>query len=289
VGATEYIELNTDPERKEESMSRKLIVVGVLCVAIALTVFITYARSKSIPKILNSQDAGQSMSTAVTSGPQSRNLAAQPEAFKLSRRTGGERFRSKTPAGVIMHGLISTATNRQTVQISRFQNDSGERVEVAVAGAASPLSWDPSAGARTATGVLDLASRALLERLTFDSADEFILAQLRGAAYSVVARNVRPDDAPEDYSGALWDVVRVDDPEHDEEKKPLNPWRLYYINTRTGLIDKIAYDSQGDRIEVNFVDWADQQGEKFPSTITWTSHGQTLLTFNLATVSFVAK
>jgi hypothetical protein len=268
-------------------MSRKLIVVGVLCVAVVLTVFITHARSKLIPKILNSQDAGQSMSTGITNGAQTRNLALQPEAFKLNRRIGGDRFTSTTPAAVIMQGVLSTPTSRQNVQITRSQNADGERVEVAVAGAPGPLFWDAASGARTSAGLLDLPNRALLERLTFDSADEFILAQLRGAACTVVARNVRPDDAPEDYSGALWDVVRVDDPEQDEGKKPLSPWRLYYLNSKTGLIDKVVCDSQGERVEANFSDWIDRSGEKLPAAITWTSNGRTLMSLNLTNVSFV--
>jgi hypothetical protein len=225
----------------------------------------------------------------LASGPEARNLALQPEAFKLSRRIGDARFKAKTPLALVVQGVLSTGTNRQNIQLSRYQSDEGERVEVLVAGAVAPLSWDATSGARTTAGVLDLPNHALLERLTFDSVDEFILAQLRGASYSTVARNVRPDGAPDDYAGPLWDVVRVDDPEQDQQKKPLSAWRLYYINTRTGLIDRIVCDLQGERIEANFSDWTEQSGEKFPSAITWTSNGRTLMTFNVANVSYVAQ
>lgn len=270
-------------------MSRKLLVVGLLCIAIAVTVFITYARARSSSKTVDSPHALQTTATDVNNGLPTRSLALQPEAFKLSRRIGGERFKSKTPAVVIMQGVLSTGTNRQNIQISRVQNNKGERVEVSLEGSLAPLSWDPTSGVRTSAGVLDLANRTVLERLTFDSADEFILAQLRGASYYVVARNVRPDDAADDYSGPLWDVVRLDDPEQDVQKKPLSGWRLYYISNQTGLIDKIVCDSQGDRIEANFSDWTERSGEKFPSAITWTTHGQTLMSFNLTDVSFVAQ
>jgi|ERR1043165_4067601 YD repeat-containing protein len=237
-------------------MSRKLIVVGVLCAAITVTVFISYAHSPSSrSQIGESQGLVQNISPAdLAYGPDTRNLALQPEAVKLSRSIGGERFRSTTPATVVMQGVLTIGSDRQNVVIRRSQNDGGESVEVVVAGAPAPFSWDETSGPRGASGPLDPNNRALLERLTFDSADEFILAQLRGASYNVVARNVRPDNAPEDYSGALWDVVRVDDPEQDPQKKPLNAWRLYYINTRTGLIDRVAYDSQGNRVEATFSD-----------------------------------
>jgi len=270
-------------------MSRKLIVAGLLCTAIAATMFITYARSRSTARVIDSQGPLQSTSTDVDVGPRTRDLALQPDAFKLSRRIGGERFKAKTPAVVTVQGVLSTGTNRQNIQLSRYQTDNGERVELSVAGALAPLSWDATAGARTSAGVLDLANRVLLERLTFDSADQFILAQLRGASYYVVARQVRPDDAADNYSGPLWDVVRIDDPEQNEQKKPLSGWRLYYINNKTGLIDKIVCDSQGERIEANFSDWTERAGEKFPSAITWTSHGQTVMSFSLTNVSLVAQ
>jgi hypothetical protein len=270
-------------------MSRKLIVAGVLCAAIGATVLIAYARSRSTSRSLSQGPVEGGSTAAFANGPEARNLALQPEAFKLKRRIGGDRFTSKTPAAVVMQGILSIGPGHQNVQISRYQTDSGERVEVAQAGAAAPLLWDAAAGAHTAAGVLDLPNRALLERLTFDSADEFILAQLRGASYYVVARNVRPDAAPEDYSGPLWDVVRIDDPEQDQQKKPLSAWRLYYLNSSTGLIDRIVCDSQGDRIEANFSDWTDRSGEKFPSTITWTSSGRTLMSFNLTNVSLITQ
>jgi len=270
-------------------MSRKLIVLGIVCAAIGVSVFITYAHSRSSSHVVASQGPLQNNSTAeLPYGPGTRNLALQPEAVKLSRSIGGERFRSEARAAVVLHGVVTIGSDRQNVQIRRSQNEAGESVEIVVAGRPAPFLWDETSGPRVATGVLDANNRALLERLTFDSADEFILAQLRGASYSVVARNVRPDDAPDDYSGALWDVVRIDDAEQDQQKKPLSAWRLYYINTKTGLIDRIVCDSEGDRIEANFSDWTDRSGEKFPSAITWTSNGRTLMSFNLTNVSYVA-
>jgi hypothetical protein len=270
-------------------MSRKLIVVGLLCAATSGALFITYARSSSTLRTPSQEPLQDVATSVVANGPETRNLAMQPEAFKLSRRIGGERFRSKTPPALMMQGVLSTGTNQRNVQLSRYQNENGERVQVTLDGASLSLSWDAMSGARATTGVLDADNRALLERLTFDSADEFILAQLRGASYAVVARNVRPDDAPEGYSGALWDIVRVDDPQQDGQKKPLSEWRLYYLNTRTGFIDRIVCDSQGVRIEASFSDWIDRSGEKFPSMITWTSNGRTLMTFNLTNVSFLAQ
>ena len=267
-------------------MSPKLLMPGLLSAAVVTAVFIAYARPALHAS--HEQDVSQSIVTSVA-GPESANLAMQPEAVKLSRRVRGERFDAKKPRSVILQGVLTTGTEHRTLQIKRSQSESGEQVEIALAGADAALRWDATSGARSSAGAIDFSDRALLERFTFDSADEFILAQLRGASYSVVARNVRPDDAADDYSGAIWDVVRVDDPEQDQQKKPLSAWRLYYINTKTGLLDRIVCDSQGDRIDANLSDWIDQSGEKFPSAITWTSQGRTLMSFNLTNVSYLAQ
>jgi len=260
---------------------------GLLFLAVGAAVYIAYARPTSHspqPQESSPQSTISSLDAAVPG-----NLSVQPEAVKLSRRVRGNNFDSKKPRTIVISGVLTTGTEQRRVQIRRYQTDAGEQVEVSLAGANASVSWDAASGAHSAAGPLDVNERLLLERFTFDSADQFILAQLRGASYCVVARNVRPDDAPETYSGPIWDVVRIDDPEPDLQKQPLSRWRLYYLNTTTGLIDKITYDSQGDRVEARLSDWTDRDGEEFPVTITWTSHGQPLATFNLTNVSLVAQ
>jgi hypothetical protein len=218
---------------------------------------------------------------------ETRSLASQPEALKLVRRIGGARF--KSAAVVIVQGVIETDSNRQQVTIVRRQTVDGERVEVGLGGGPSSMTWANDSGPQRSGGAnLSQDERILLERLTADSADEFVLAQLRGASYSVVIRNLRPDDAGDDYAGPLWDVVRVDDPEPDEQKRPLSPWRLYYVNRTTGLIDKVVSEVLGERVEAQLSDWTDRNGEKFPASITWSRSGQTLMTFNVNNVSLAS-
>lgn len=269
-------------------MSPKILLLAAVCLVVSAAVFMVYARPTS--RFLNAQELSSQGTMRTVDDAESGNLSVQPEAVKLSRRVRGPRFDPKKPRSVVIQGVLATATEQRNVQIKRYQSGSGEQLEVSLAGSQAPLLWDAAAGAHSSAGPLNLNDRTLLERFVFDSADQFIFAQLRGASYYVVNRNVRPDNAPENYSGPIWDVVRIDEPTQPEQQQSSSRWRLYYLSSITGLIDKIVYDdSQGERIEANLADWTDQQGEKFPSTITWTSHGQTLLTFNLTTVSFVTQ
>jgi hypothetical protein len=126
--------------------------------------------------------------------------------------------------------------------------------------------------------------RLLVERLTLDSPDQFVLAQLRGASYFTIARNVRPADAVDGYAGPLWNLVRVDERQADENLQPQSAWRIYYLNAVTELPERVEYQLNGQEIKVEFLEWTDQQGEKTPSHVKWTSDGQPLMEYRATRV-----
>lgn len=274
-------------------MPHKLITAGTIISTLVVTLLVAYAQplrspwlARSLETQLASQGTASNASSDTVEVENARNLALQPEAAKLLRRIGRERFKSHTSASVIVQGVLKTNGDSHTVTIVRGPTKDGERVEVFLSDALASLVWAPNSGPQSSGGAtLSQAQRILLERIAYDSADEFILAQLRGASYSIVIRNLRPDGAADDYTGPLWDVVRVDDPEPDEQKRPLSPWRLYYINRTTGMIDKIVSEVGGERFEAQFSDWTERNGEKFPASITWNRGGQTVMTFDLINVS----
>lgn len=212
-----------------------------------------------------------------------RNLSLQPEALRLARQVGA-RFLAEKNATSALVGTLTIGSERRTMQVTRKLLEDGESVEIQVEGSPA-LSWDAKQGALAADQQASGSERQLIERLVFDSPDQFVLMQLRGASYYTVARAVRPVDAPEGYDGPLWTIVRVDDPERDEAKKVASRWRLYYINTTTGLIDRIESEVQGQRIVAEFSSWTEQNGEKVPAQIVWTRDGQTLMRYNLTNFS----
>ena len=116
-----------------------------------------------------------------------RNLSLQPEAFKMSRRLGS-RFAPLRRAASALTGNLTTGTGQQLATIVRRQTDSGETVELGLG--VRTLKWSEQDGVIALSGSSPTpAERLLVERLTFDSADQFILAQLRGASYHTVARS----------------------------------------------------------------------------------------------------
>ena len=212
-----------------------------------------------------------------------RNLSLQPEAFKLSHRLG-HRFSSAKQNSATLTATITKGGVQRTISISRQQTATGEDVSASMAGDAATLTWNDIDGSRVSSATLTEDQRLLIERLALDTPDQFVLAQLRGASYYAVAHNVRADEGGSDnYSGPLWDVIRVDEPEGNGARRPLSTWRLYYINQQTGLIDKIVSEFRGQKIEANVVAWIDQAGEKLPSHVVWNRDNDTILDFQLTT------
>lgn len=169
------------------------------------------------------------------------------------------------------------------MSLTRRQTEDGETVELGLANRA--LTWDVAEGTKTNAGAPADNDRLLLERLILDSPDNFVLAQLRGASYFTVARNVRPTEANDGYDGPLWNLVRVDEPQVDESRRALSTWRIYYINVQTGLPERVEYQLNDKEIKVEFLEWTEQQGEKTPSRVRWSSDGQPLMEYRATSIS----
>jgi len=208
-----------------------------------------------------------------------RNLSLQPEAFKLSRRLGN-RFASFRQTSSTLAGTLITGTLQQDLNVVRRQTSTGEEVGIGITDAA--LTWSDVEGPRASGANVNEGQRVLIERLVLDSPDQFVLAQLRGASYYTVARNVRADlGGSDNYDGPLWDVVRVEEPHTEATRRPLSNSRQYYINVQTGLIDKIVSEVRGEKIAANVLQWVDQGGEKIPSHIVWKRGEETVQEFRL--------
>jgi len=146
--------------------------------------------------------------------------------------------------------------------------------------------WTDAEGITSAQGAAATqAERLAVERLVFDSPDQFVLAQIRGASYQTIVSNLRPTDAPDDYTGPLWTMVRINDPQTGQSESPKSAWRIYYINSQSGLIDRVECDVDGQKVEASILQWTEQNGERIPSHIRWTTNGQTLMEYLLTAFS----
>jgi len=248
----------------------------VVCVAATARVFLI---TRSSPESTSAPATAQTRATRRNS----RNLFLQPEALQVARRLG-KRFGPSTRAGSIAVGTLLISGIAQPVTLTRQQTETGEQINL-LAGTRS-LTWTDQDGTKADSGLPTDTERLLVERLTLDSPDQFVLAQLRGASYLTVVRNLRPTDAGDDYRGPLWNLVRVSEPETADTLRPLSAWRIYYLNVQTGLPDRVEYQLNDQNVRVDFTDWTEQNGEKTPARITWSSGGQIRMECKVVSVSF---
>lgn len=224
------------------------------------------------------------------SGKLQSRLSFQPEANKLRRRLG-QRFTKPGSERTTLVGTLTVGAQQLPVRIVRTQNDDGEQVEIALGGGPASLSWSAVEGAKSGARLAIGIERQLIERLALDSPDQFVLAQLRGASYYTIAQSVRPSEAgdSESYTGPIWDLIRIAEPQTRTENKPESEWRIYYINNSTGLIDRIIYQEQGETTTVELLGWASHGGEITPSSIRWTRAGSVVMDLSFNNVGHGAK
>ncbi len=211
-----------------------------------------------------------------------RNLFLQPEALRVARQLG-KRFSATSKGTSVIAGTLTLSGAEQSLTITRRQTENGEQVDLQLGSRA--LSWNAQDGTKAVGSPTGDTERLVVERLTLDSPDQFVLAQLRGASYFSIARNVRPAGANDGYAGPLWDLVRVTEPPEKDEARPLSPWRIYYLNVHTDLPDRIEYELDGQPITVEFLEWTKDGEERSPLHVKWSSNGRTLMEFSATSVS----
>ena len=261
-------------------MSRKSRTV--LC-CIALLGMATAASAFLITRAASERSVTLQSTTQVRAGKRGpRNLFLQPEALRVARQLG-KRFSGTSKATSVAAGTLTVSGAEQPLTITRRQTDYGEQVALLIGSRA--LTWNPQDGIKAVDSPVGDTERLLAERLTLDSPDNFVLAQLRGASYFTVARNVRPAGANDGYAGPLWDLVRVAEPPEKDEVRPFSPWRIYYLNVQTNLPDRVEYEVNGQPVTVEFLEWSKQGEETSPSHVRWSSNAQTLMEFRATSIS----
>lgn len=261
--------------------ARFLLTLSLLTILGAGAWAVTRPFVSGAPTVQVSQDSVSALDL------RARNLALQPLARGLGRRLG-QRFLKPGREVSVISGTLKVGSDSRHLVVRRVQAEGGERVEVNVAGRGTPLTWDAVGGTSRAGSPADAEGAALAARLALDAPDQFVLAQLRGASYAVVARNVRADEGGgEAYAGPLDDVVRVVEPGGQEGSAPA--WRLYYINSVTGLLDKVVSEEAGEKVEAVLSGWAEHGGEWQPSRVIWSRGGQVFMELTVANAAHGPK
>lgn len=266
------------------SLRFKLVVAAFVLVGAVATSFAInlrwFSRRAAIQPVaaLNSGAVVEVAQQAVRQGLLNAKLAIQPEANRMRRRLGN-RFLTQGNSISTLVGTLTIGGQSQMVRIVRGYGENGESVAIERTGNLPTLSWNDNTGA-LANGVKATGeTRLLIERLALDSADQFVLAQLRGASYRTIARNARPAEAGgnDSYQGPVWDLILIGEPKRLADKAPTSTSRQYYVNASTGLVDRVVSQENGQTITAELSGWTQVGSERFATKIVWQQASQKLM------------
>jgi hypothetical protein len=125
----------------------------------------------------------------------------------------------------------------------------------------------------TRAGSLSAEDLRVVESIVRDSVEHFIAGQARGDATLHLGDMFRADDGSnQNYDGPFHDILRVDDAFETPEGTKTRP-TLFYLDSRTGLLEKIVYEREEGKIEVEFGGWITIANQKTPGRIVWKENG----------------
>lgn len=256
------------------------VLVGAVATSFAINPQGWFSRRAAIQPVatLNSGAVVEVAQQAVRQGLLNAKLAIQPEANRMRRRLGN-RFLTQGNSISTLVGTLTIGGQSQMVRIVRGYGENGESVAIERTGNLPTLSWNDNTGA-LANGVKATGeTRLLIERLALDSADQFVLAQLRGASYRTIARNARPAEAGgnDSYQGPVWDLILIGEPKRLADKAPTSTSRQYYVNASTGLVDRVVSQENGQTITAELSGWTQVGSERFATKIVWQQASQKLM------------
>jgi len=266
----------------------RVLVVIVLITAFALLLVVRASEVRRIERATGATKVHNHSGPMTPQAAKGRRSAlfVHPAAVQMMRRLG-QRYLVPGKERTLMSGILSVGSSHQPISITRTQTDNGEQVQIQLGGGQSSFAWDAESGASVSGRAAAGTDRQLIERLVFDSPDQFVFSQLRNCSYYPVAQQVRPEEAgdSDDYNGPVWDVVRVGEPNEGAQNRPVSPWRLYFINPTTQLIERIVSKEQGVDVTADVSGWANRGGEVTPGHIVWKRNGQVIMELELAGIT----
>lgn len=118
-----------------------------------------------------------------------------------------------------------------------------------------------------------------IEALVRDTVEHFIAGQLASDATRVLGDQYRLDDgSASNYQGPYYDILKVVDTFTSANQTDRRP-AFYYLNSQTGLPEKIVYEQQAGavRVEEEFSDWVTVLGQQIPRGIVRKENGVPVL------------
>jgi hypothetical protein len=273
------------------AQQRKILRPSILALIITLTaIYLAPARTSPESSPVNQPTA------TVVSQPEQKAENTEGEAPIEYVRRGrlrpqlhavlsalGDRLEKPGKERLTLNGTITKAESQQAIPVKVVREFPGKlRLEEQINGQTRVTVFN-SNGAQRSGDALNRRDEDLIEMLTHDSAEHFLIVQLGGAATRFLGPRFRLDDGTAtDYEGPFYDLYETSEmiKVGSEVRRQT---KVYYFNSDTHLLERVRYrlaDSLTE-VEVRLNNWREVQGQKLPGEIVRLENDAPVLTFTI--------
>jgi hypothetical protein len=279
---------------------RKILRLSILPLVIILTgIYFVSARP-----VINFSPVGQP--PTISSQPHQKDVNAEGELPAEYVRRGrlrsqlqavlgalGDRLEKPGKERLTLTGTITKAGRQQAIPVLLVWEFPGRlRLEEQVDGQRNVTVFNGN-NARKNGNSLSRRDEDLIETLTHDSVEHFLISQLDGAATRFLGSRFRLDDGTAtNYEGPFYDLYETSEL-IKVGREIRRQTKVYYFNSDTHLLERVKYQVRRDdlatEVEVRLNNWHEVQGQKLPGEIVRLENNMLVLTFTITSTSIGSR
>jgi hypothetical protein len=251
--------------------------LALLTLALSLSA-ITFATAKILrPKSAETKAVAEQNRANATKSNRSAYVRRGQLSPQLAMKLGalGNRLEKPGKERLTLWGTLQTATKetREFTATLEFP----EKLRLIVGGPKNRVvTFDGEQANATLTPIAP-DELDLIETLAYDSAEHFFAAQMQGNAMRFLGARFRTDDgSTPDYDGPYFDIYKIADQIKASGQE--RAAKLYYFNSDTLLLERVAYVTNRDGAEINvetkLTDWRVVDGQQVAHRIERVENGQ---------------
>ena len=256
------------PARKKVLTILFIGVAVAAALASAKKYYPSRATSKSPPPIVTRNPQGAPSDRPIYV----RSSALQPK-LRWNLKALGNRLEHPGKEQMIIHGALRRAgvssaapvvLNMEVAKRMTLSTTAGIQKET--------IAFD---GTLSSLATVAKEHRDVVETFLFDTAENFFLEQMKGAATRCLGYRFRADE--QTRTGPFHDIYMVTPTERSGD---LRGAKLFYFNSDTLLLDRITYQTTA-RVEVRLSNWQDINGQKVAFRIERLENGTNVMTLTI--------
>lgn len=205
----------------------------------------------------------------------------------------GDRLEKPGKERLTLTGTIIKSGRQQAIPVLLVWEFPGRlRLEEQVDGQRNVTVYNGNSARRNGNA-LSRREEDLIETLTYDSVEHFLISQLDGAAIRFLGSRFRLDDGTAtNYEGPFYDLYETSEL-IKVGREIRRQTKVYYFNSNTNLLERVKYQVRRDGlatlVEVRLNNWREVQGQKLPGEIVRLENDTPVLRFTITSTGIGSR